>query len=86
MSFFGYDTLIARFYLGIFSYMCLLFPFYLFLLILKHQVDDNSDIFKSWYPPLEKTVSCLSKLYHCLEPAVFTGLAQVCDVVDGFFC
>ncbi|KAJ6823791.1 conserved oligomeric Golgi complex subunit 3-like [Iris pallida] len=39
-------------------------------------VDNNSDMFKSWYPPLEKTVSCLSKLYHCLEPAVFTGLAQ----------
>ncbi|ONK65534.1 uncharacterized protein A4U43_C07F38090 [Asparagus officinalis] len=39
-------------------------------------VDDNSDIFKTWYPPLEKTVSCLSKLYHCLEPTVFTGLAQ----------
>ncbi|ONK74925.1 uncharacterized protein A4U43_C03F11520 [Asparagus officinalis] len=39
-------------------------------------VDDNSDIFKTWYPPLEKTLSCLSKLYHCLEPPVFTGLAQ----------
>lgn len=39
-------------------------------------VDENSDIFKTWYPPLEKTLSCLSKLYRCLEPAVFTGLAQ----------
>ncbi|KAG1366679.1 putative conserved oligomeric Golgi complex subunit 3 [Cocos nucifera] len=39
-------------------------------------VDDNSDIFRTWYQPLEKTVSCLSKLYRCLEPAVFTGLAQ----------
>ncbi|CAL9162414.1 unnamed protein product [Musa hybrid cultivar] len=39
-------------------------------------VDDTSDIFKTCYPPLEKTVSCISKLYHCLEPAVFTGLAQ----------
>ncbi|PIA57838.1 hypothetical protein AQUCO_00500034v1 [Aquilegia coerulea] len=36
----------------------------------------NTDVFKSWYPPLEKTLSCLSKLYRCLEPAVFTGLAQ----------
>ncbi|KAK1551215.1 hypothetical protein Q3G72_032182 [Acer saccharum] len=40
--------------------------------------------FKTWYPPLEKTLSCLSKLYQCLEPAVFTGLAQeaveVCSV------
>ncbi|XP_058220188.1 conserved oligomeric Golgi complex subunit 3-like [Rhododendron vialii] len=38
--------------------------------------DENPDIFKTWYPPLEKTLSCLSKLYRCLEPAVFTGLAQ----------
>ncbi|KAJ0981003.1 hypothetical protein J5N97_009258 [Dioscorea zingiberensis] len=38
--------------------------------------DNKSDVFNSWYPPLEKTISCLSKLYRCLEPAVFTGLAQ----------
>lgn len=38
--------------------------------------DESSDVFKTWYPPLEKTLSCLSKLYHCLEPGVFTGLAQ----------
>ncbi|KAG9459772.1 hypothetical protein H6P81_004280 [Aristolochia fimbriata] len=46
--------------------------------------DESSDVFKSWYPPLEKTLSCLSKLYRCLEPPVFTGLAQeaveVCSV------
>ncbi|KAL3535471.1 hypothetical protein ACH5RR_003932 [Cinchona calisaya] len=44
----------------------------------------NSDASKTWYPPLEKTISCLSKLYHSLESAVFTGLAQeaveVCSV------
>ncbi|KAI3762323.1 hypothetical protein L1987_52749 [Smallanthus sonchifolius] len=39
-------------------------------------LDQSSDVFKTWYPPLEKTVSCLSKLYNCLEQAVFTGLAQ----------
>ncbi|XP_043696777.1 conserved oligomeric Golgi complex subunit 3 isoform X5 [Telopea speciosissima] len=38
--------------------------------------DENPDVFKTWYPPLERTVSCLSKLYRCLEQAVFTGLAQ----------
>lgn len=43
----------------------------------KLQGGENSDIFETCYPPLEKTVSCLSKLYRCLEPAVFTGLAQV---------
>ncbi|PSS24690.1 Conserved oligomeric Golgi complex subunit 3 like [Actinidia chinensis var. chinensis] len=46
--------------------------------------DEEPDVFKTWYPPLEKTLSCLSKLYRCLEPAVFTGLAQeaveVCSV------
>ncbi|KAH7519356.1 hypothetical protein FEM48_Zijuj08G0027400 [Ziziphus jujuba var. spinosa] len=46
--------------------------------------DENADVFKSWYPPLEKTLSCLSKLYRCLEPTVFTGLAQeaveVCSI------
>ncbi|KAL1064695.1 hypothetical protein V6Z11_D13G230200 [Gossypium hirsutum] len=44
----------------------------------------NPDVFKTWYPPLEKTISFLSKLYRSLEPAVFTGLAQeaveVCSV------
>ncbi|KAK1266136.1 hypothetical protein QJS04_geneDACA009111 [Acorus gramineus] len=46
--------------------------------------DENSELFKTWYPSLEKTLSCLSKLYHCLESAVFTGLAQeaveVCSI------
>ncbi|KAL4585571.1 hypothetical protein LXL04_010194 [Taraxacum kok-saghyz] len=39
-------------------------------------IDLSSDVVKTWYPPLEKTLSCLSKLYNCLEQAVFTGLAQ----------
>ncbi|KAM7489703.1 hypothetical protein LguiB_027187 [Lonicera macranthoides] len=38
--------------------------------------ESQEDVIKTWYPPLEKTLSCLSKLYRCLEPAVFTGLAQ----------
>lgn len=44
---------------------------------MKLQADENPDVFRTWYPPLEKTLSCLSKLYRCLEPSVFTGLAQV---------
>ncbi|VFQ92552.1 unnamed protein product [Cuscuta campestris] len=39
-------------------------------------LQNEQNAIKMWYPPLEKTVSCLSKLYHSLEPAVFTGLAQ----------
>ncbi|XP_073033506.1 conserved oligomeric Golgi complex subunit 3-like [Primulina eburnea] len=38
--------------------------------------DQNLDVSRTWYPPLERTISCLSKLYRCLESAVFTGLAQ----------
>ncbi|GAB2291595.1 Golgi transport complex subunit 3 [Dionaea muscipula] len=38
--------------------------------------EESQDAFKTWYPPLERTLSLLSKLYRCLEPAVFTGLAQ----------
>ncbi|XP_048227869.1 conserved oligomeric Golgi complex subunit 3 isoform X1 [Ricinus communis] len=39
-------------------------------------VEETSELIKTWYPPLEKTVSCLSKLYRSLESSVFTGLAQ----------
>ncbi|KAJ7558438.1 hypothetical protein O6H91_04G039200 [Diphasiastrum complanatum] len=28
------------------------------------------------YPPLDKTISCLLKLYRCLEPTIFMGIAQ----------
>ena len=29
-----------------------------------------------WYAPVQRTLACLSKLYSCLEPGVFAGLAQ----------
>lgn len=41
-----------------------------------NEAADNSDTVETFYPPLEKTLSCLTKLYRCLEPAIFTGLAQ----------
>ncbi|XP_073158276.1 conserved oligomeric Golgi complex subunit 3 [Henckelia pumila] len=43
---------------------------------LETSSDQNLDVSRTWYPPLERTISCLSKLYRCLESAVFTGLAQ----------
>ncbi|KAK3037594.1 hypothetical protein RJ639_031900 [Escallonia herrerae] len=52
------------------------YSLYHIFLLAKLQADESSNVFQTWYPPLEKTVSCLSKLYRCLEPAVFTGLAQ----------
>ena len=60
--------------------ICLSSIFHNWQIALHLQADDNPDIFKTWYPPLEKTLSCLSKLYRCLESAVFTGLAQVLEV------
>eukprot|EP00250_Pteridium_aquilinum_P014593 c22082_g2_i1 orf=45-2297(-) len=38
--------------------------------------EEERDSYGTWYPPLAKTLSCLSKLYRCLEPEIFTGLAQ----------
>ena len=55
-------------------------------LSILNQGDNKSDVVNSWYPPLEKTISCLSKLYRCLEPAVFTGLAQVLEHGNRFSC
>jgi hypothetical protein len=39
-------------------------------------LDFPAKLDSTWYPPLEKTLSCLSKLYRCLEPTIFAGLAQ----------
>lgn len=50
----------------------------------KEMEANSADQNSTWYPTLEKTISCLSKLYHSQESAVFTGLAQeaveVCSI------
>eukprot|EP00271_Cylindrocystis_brebissonii_P007614 TRINITY_DN21191_c0_g1_i1.p1 TRINITY_DN21191_c0_g1~~TRINITY_DN21191_c0_g1_i1.p1 ORF type:complete len:848 (+),score=186.53 TRINITY_DN21191_c0_g1_i1:421-2964(+) len=38
--------------------------------------EDGRDAYALWYPPLEKTLACLSKLYRCVDTGIFTGLAQ----------
>lgn len=38
--------------------------------------EEGRDAYAAWYPPLEKTLSCLSKLYCCVDQGIFTGLAQ----------
>jgi len=38
--------------------------------------DNVASIYQSWYPPLEKTLLCLSKLYLLLDRSLFEGLAQ----------
>ena len=30
-----------------------------------------------WYPPVRRTLVCLSKLYRCLDREIFQGLSQV---------
>eukprot|EP00897_Mesotaenium_endlicherianum_P000101 jgi/Mesen1/10091/ME000074S09433 len=38
--------------------------------------EEGGDGYAVWYPPLEKTLACLSKLYRCVDSNTFTGLAQ----------
>ncbi|CAN6442670.1 unnamed protein product [Victoria cruziana] len=47
---------------------------------LDNSVDEKLLAFKTWYPTLQKALTCLEKLYHRLESTVFTGLAQ--EVVE----
>ena len=34
------------------------------------------DALATWYPPVERTLACLSKLYRCVDAGIFAGLAQ----------
>eukprot|EP00891_Asterochloris_glomerata_P005633 jgi/Astpho2/5633/e_gw1.00079.14.1_t len=34
------------------------------------------DAYSAWYPPVRSTLLCLSKLYGCVGPKIFSGLAQ----------
>ena len=40
------------------------------------QKESGLESYKTWYPPVRETLSCLSKLYRCVEGRVFAGLAQ----------
>eukprot|EP00096_Caligus_rogercresseyi_P001537 TRINITY_DN1251_c0_g2_i1.p1 TRINITY_DN1251_c0_g2~~TRINITY_DN1251_c0_g2_i1.p1 ORF type:complete len:839 (-),score=223.63 TRINITY_DN1251_c0_g2_i1:847-3363(-) len=35
-----------------------------------------ADLHGMWYPPLRRTLLCLSKLYRCLERGIFQGISQ----------
>lgn len=35
-----------------------------------------ADLHGMWYPPVRRTLVCLSKLYRCLEKPIFQGLSQ----------
>lgn len=40
------------------------------------QKESGLESYKVWYPTVRETLSCLGKLYRCVEPRVFAGLAQ----------
>ena len=40
------------------------------------QKESSPSAYASWYPPVQQTLLCLSKLYRCVEGRVFAGLAQ----------
>ena len=40
------------------------------------QRESSLTSYTTWYPPVQQTLLCLSKLYRCVEPKVFAGLAQ----------
>jgi len=42
----------------------------------KSKGDNVEDDIANWYPPLERTLTCLSKLYRSVEVKTFAGLAQ----------
>ena len=40
------------------------------------QKESGLETYAAWYPPVQQTLMCLSKLYRCVEQRVFAGLAQ----------
>lgn len=45
-------------------------------LLCKMFLDSPADLHGMWYPPVRRTLVCLSKLYRCLEKEIFQGLSQ----------
>jgi len=42
----------------------------------RAQRESAPDARAAWYPPVQRTLGCLSRLYRCVEHRVFAGLAQ----------
>lgn len=40
------------------------------------QRESAMNTYGTWYPPVQQTLTCLSKLYRTVEHKVFAGLAQ----------
>eukprot|EP00002_Diphylleia_rotans_P024852 TRINITY_DN4905_c0_g1_i1.p1 TRINITY_DN4905_c0_g1~~TRINITY_DN4905_c0_g1_i1.p1 ORF type:complete len:779 (-),score=177.13 TRINITY_DN4905_c0_g1_i1:142-2478(-) len=44
----------------------------------QSSVNSPAGLYKSWYPTLERTLMCLSKLYRSVDKKTFEGLANEC--------
>ena len=45
----------------------------------SHASSSPADLHGMWYPPVRRTLVCLSKLYRCLDRETFQGLSQVSE-------
>lgn len=39
-------------------------------------IGSPGDLHGMWYPPVRRTLVCLSRLYRCVERPIFQGLSQ----------
>ena len=39
-------------------------------------MESDLEAYRVWYPPMRSSLLCLSKLYGCVDPKIFNGLAQ----------
>lgn len=44
--------------------------------IIQHVEGSPGDLHGMWYPPVRRTLVCLSRLYRCIERPIFQGLSQ----------
>lgn len=40
------------------------------------KAESGLENFSAWYPPVQQTLLCLSKLYRCVDAKIFGGMAQ----------
>jgi len=40
------------------------------------QKESTLNAYMAWYPPVQQTLLCLSKMYRCIDARIFGGLAQ----------
>ena len=43
---------------------------------MRVQKESTLNAYTAWYPPVQQTLLCLSKMYRCIDARIFGGLAQ----------